>query len=487
MAMLILFPGCIEQEEFQLVDLEKEVEVKETSVSNARRATNGLPVVRFHFLKKKGTKVTLKDSFLESTDKVDIVTLSIKAGKTGKVYSVKWTDLTSNESYLAERTIEDLLRDLFQEDMGYEVNSLTIGYFGTDGEPIKDYEFDVYTDGKGINRLQKPGFGVFAIVAGVNAEEEKPGTLTLSAVVENDPAGVVKTVQARVEGIKGGSESNLYTLKRGGGDHLGVYIFSVEIEGINSKPILPGTFIMMDAKGEQVGELVTTDLYIQKADFTGRIRRIRIRENQTDTSFRTIVVVAGDTNNDVAYVEVKMNASDVNPTPIPAIQYATRVKTNEKGVSRYVYSPVTFEKGIRPIEKIYTVTATMLAKDGTPLAPPQAMEVEVEGEINQFQGTRIYSMDQGKTWTITASFRNPESWVEGVEIEFVKPFEGPEPTSMTLKLVPVSEEADGTVIYASSVTFKGDPTGFDYTMNVYQFGTGTRSTAGSASTKAELL
>ena len=96
------------------------------------------------------------------------------------------------------------------------------------------------------------------------------------------------------------------------------------------------------------------------ADFTGRIRRIRIRENQNDTSFRTVVVVVGDTNQEVKFVEVKFDNPEQVPAPTPTVMVPTQTSYNpEKEVSRFVYKPLTFANGAKPIETKYTMTAQM--------------------------------------------------------------------------------------------------------------------------------
>ena len=115
------------------------------------------------------------------------------------------------------------------------------------------------------------------------------------------------------------------------------------------------------------------------ADFTGRIRRIRIRENQNDTSFRTVVVVVGDTNQEVKFVEVKFDNPEQVPAPTPTVMVPTQTRYNpEKEVSRFVYKPLTFANGAKPIETKYTMTAQMKAADGTNLGGPYTESVIVE-------------------------------------------------------------------------------------------------------------
>jgi hypothetical protein len=85
------------------------------------------------------------------------------------------------------------------------------------------------------------------------------------------------------------------------------------------------------------------------ADFSGRIRRIRIRENQNDTSFRTIVQTESGDPDDVGELSVTVESLDSGETST----VTARVKSTR------VLTTATLTGRVRPLEDIYNITATM--------------------------------------------------------------------------------------------------------------------------------
>ncbi len=235
---------------------------------------------------------------------------------------------------------------------------------------------------------------------------------------------------------------------------------------------------MRAANGSNLGGAFVETI---SADFTGRIRRIRIRENNNDLNFRIIVDENIDQDEEqAAFVKIEFNDAFGNPLPIPSTSIATLSRTIEdKQLNRYTYSPLTFEGGARPLEDIYNVTATMLRADGTPIyGGSLTSDIVIEDNIMKSSAlisSQIVSYDQGKNWTIIVKYQNPEPWVEAVEVEFVGPFEGSDPSKDLIKLSPSGEEPAGVMIYSNAVSFKGDPVGFSYNLNIVAFGGGQRT------------
>jgi hypothetical protein len=251
------------------------------------------------------------------------------------------------------------------------------------------------------------------------------------------------------------------------------------------------TATMFDVNGKPVGPSVTTEQVIQKADFTGRIRRVRIREvNDGSGLYKVIGTVEGDTKGEVASLDIKFtNVTDV-PLAVPNNSIAAFTRINEEnGRARYEFSPLTFEGGARPIGKTYTVKATMLGADGKPLANAVTMEVTVEGEqpATTLVSSQLVSYDKGATWQMIVKLKNPLATTEYLEAEFIKPYAGPAPIEPVTKLYRSGEEPDGVLVYSAPVKFDGNPLGFEYGTFVYQFGSGTRTASTQASSKAELL
>ncbi len=106
--------------------------------------------------------------------------------------------------------------------------------------------------------------------------------------------------------------------------------------------------------------------------------------------------------------------------------------------------------------------------------------------------TSIRSLDGGQSWELQAKIATDGTPVLSVITEFEGPFEGPAPITTKLSLKQTGEEPGGVVVYTATIAFQDgkSPLGYKYgttTTIVYQFGIGTRSTAGNAKQKAELL
>jgi hypothetical protein len=87
------------------------------------------------------------------------------------------------------------------------------------------------------------------------------------------------------------------------------------------------------------------------ADFTGRIRRIRIREDQNDTSVRTIVATESGQPADFSTLDVAV--MDLGSGEVHALSGTPRTTT------AHAIARGALPKRPRPLEKVYTITASM--------------------------------------------------------------------------------------------------------------------------------
>lgn len=101
-------------------------------------------------------------------------------------------------------------------------------------------------------------------------------------------------------------------------------------------------------------------------------------------------------------------------------------------------------------------------------------------------GSRLGSTSFGEQWQLEIAVADLGDWVETVNYVF-EPGEGPAPLVAELPMQLTRTEGNLRVYTSPKFSFNGNPTGNNVGGIVYLFGTGTRSTAGSSSTKAELL
>lgn len=101
-------------------------------------------------------------------------------------------------------------------------------------------------------------------------------------------------------------------------------------------------------------------------------------------------------------------------------------------------------------------------------------------------GSRLGSTSFGEQWQLEIAIADLGNWVETVNYVF-EPGEGPAPLVSELPMQLTRTEGNLRVYTSPKFSFNGNPTGNNVGGIVYLYGTGTRSTAGSSSTKAELL
>ena len=101
-------------------------------------------------------------------------------------------------------------------------------------------------------------------------------------------------------------------------------------------------------------------------------------------------------------------------------------------------------------------------------------------------GSRLGSTSFGEQWQLEIAIADLGDWVETVNYVF-EPGEGPAPLVSELPMQLTRTEGNLRVYTSPKFSFNGNPTGNNVGGIVYLYGTGTRSTAGTAKQKAELL
>ena len=273
------------------------------------------------------------------------------------------------------------------------------------------------------------------------------------------------------------------------------------------------TASMVDIKGNIIGEPQTFDITVEgNTDEPTSVKSLQITETFDENGFpeHDITAVLSNINlKKYGYMEVKFNEPFTGPKPTQnfrlknnkhpdlvkfteyeeiALTYRAVVNPNPDGTGTEI-SPL-FDRSAAGYT--YNVTTTIFDINDKPIGQPQTFNVTIEGETDVpdpvLISTRFYSADGGKTWNYEAVIEDNGQWVEKVQLEFVKPFEGPAPVYNPIGLSLVKK--DGNIkLYSGKVeyTMGADPTGFFYTAIIQQFGSGTRRAAGQANNKAELL
>lgn len=112
-----------------------------------------------------------------------------------------------------------------------------------------------------------------------------------------------------------------------------------------------------------------------------KIKNIRIRQTNDPNTYDIIVIVEGDSNNQVNSVTVVFNEPfNENPTPTPTTASCTYSSTQENGDKRYTYTPLTFDG--EAVGCVYSMTGTMKNNRTGTVGTPETMDVKVEANNN---------------------------------------------------------------------------------------------------------
>ncbi len=448
---------------------------------------NGLPELTFKTNENGKPILILKDQLLAGSDLPSLGKIKLTQFLNGKIAH------TIEDSFAPGHTVRLRLPNLPASGTLVQVE---IQYFKTDGVPVKSYNYDAFVLPDGSGALQQPKHTTIRIAGTAHFVDDWQGETSM--VIENDPAGIVTAVQVRFNEPFIGPKpiETIYNLKKALSDqkwNFHVWNGSFLMTGDPTGFFYNLTFSFVDAAGKQIGESFTQDVVIEKADFTGRIRRVRMISDVANAdAYRIIGTVEGDSKGEVASLDIKFKEPFPGAAPAPSQIIAPFKSANEEnGNRRFVFDAVTFGGGERPVGKTYTVVAIMLNSQGRPLANPVTLDVVIEGsDVKEplLLSTSLTSKDGGATWDITVTLEDKGQWVEKVVYEFAKPYAGPAPLVNPITLVRTGEASGNIEVYtATGIKFEKNPVGSTYSAIVYGFGSGTRTSSGQANNKAELL
>ncbi|MCP4441710.1 MAG: hypothetical protein GY810_22620, partial [Aureispira sp.] len=177
------------------------------------------------------------------------------------------------------------------------------------------------------------------------------------------------------------------------------------------------------------------------ADFTGKIKRIRIRKRRTGSGFKVVAKVEDDPEGKSMEVNTTFtNVPADMPQPVlenPDLPYKN---TNANGVRRFVNRELTFTGG-DPEEMGYTIEATPLDASGTALAPAETFQAVVEPNVavGMVNKVRIQEKSNGKfKVTVIVKGNTDVDQVASVNVIFEEPYEGPAPLETEVNCALVS-------------------------------------------------
>lgn len=179
------------------------------------------------------------------------------------------------------------------------------------------------------------------------------------------------------------------------------------------------------------------------ADFTGRIKTVRIKKRRVGSGFKIVAKVEGDEEG----LSTEVNTTFTNvptemPQPILANPDLPYKNTNAQGVRRFVNRELTFAGG-DPEELGYTVEATPLNSTGEALAPTETFQAVVEPNVSEgmVNKVRIQEKSNGKfKVTVIVKGNTDVEQVNSVNVIFEEPYEGPAPLSIEVSCALVSSE-----------------------------------------------
>lgn len=254
-----------------------------------------------------------------------------------------------------------------------------------------------------------------------------------------------------------------------------------------------------------------------------KVARIRTRSvTNSDSAHEMAVIVADDPTQDVASVVFRseLPTDPTDPTSERTVETVALGQTHFNqalGLSRWVgqlgcqgfYNPQTGEwvcEDDCPFDDVearprvmlksstsYNVDFLSEEENKTIVAVYGREHCDDENDINlepsdepEILGSRLGSTSFGEQWQLEIAIADLGDWVETVNYVFT-PGEGPAPLVSELPMELTRTEGNLRVYTSPKFSFNGNPTGNNVGGIVYLFGTGTRSSAGNANNKAELL
>jgi len=475
---------------FLLSCSKEEIVPKENAeINDLKRSSfteNNLPEIRFTSLRKNPelTRITLSNLMLSAHPETDKIVVSLRCKKRPELLCTAWDDINSYDLYeLSNSPLHTNLILNLGNELANEIVTIKLEYYNTDGKPVQTYNYDIFVYPDGKCALQKPQVQSAVLWGRWDGEYEDDTTPWYwSCGILNDPAGVVTGVfvdfndpdfPVQYVSFETSSTVQTETLKV----NIGRIEFTTKLLGDQGFSTIAVNVKMTDEKKQPIGESQNIIALIQKGDFQGRIKRIRITERdwnqKDDMTFKVVGVVEGANrppSGSKMTIKFHPEPTGKNPRPIQSvIGLPTRSITNMgSSHERTVFSDntLTFVDG-NPIGKTYSVTAILIGIDGIPLTEPFNAEVIVEGSTPEIVSSTLTSKDEGKTWDLSVTINDTKLWVEKLDIEFEKPYPGPAPDINPISLKQTGEAKEGlkTFIY-SGIKFSDNPKGKTYKAKV---------------------
>jgi hypothetical protein len=258
------------------------------------------------------------------------------------------------------------------------------------------------------------------------------------------------------------------------------------------------------------GETAYLQLFVYPSGRTAeqdpKVARIRTRSvTNSDSAHEMAVIVADDPSQDVASVVFRseLPADPNDPTTEPLVETVDLGQTHFNqalGLSRW--TGIIGRQLVRETTRLQSLifqgsgsydvgflsgetNAEIIARYIISENGNGGISTEVSDEP-VILGSRLGSTSFGEQWQLEIAIADLGDWVETVNYVF-EPGEGPSPLVAELPMQLTRTEGNLRVYTSPKFSFNGNPTGNNVGGIVYMFGTGTRSSAGNANNKAELL
>ena len=280
-------------------------------------------------------------------------------------------------------------------------------------------------------------------------------------------------------------------------------LFNIEIKGVDGAYLWGASIFIRED-----GTAVENDPVLAKV----RRRGPALQEGEGANGKTLVVVVGDDPTEEVAQVmfepaPILEDPTDPNSTVISEFESSELEKTHVNqniGRSRWITfrdldlsgsgGPGVGLKGSLNLQGGSSYNVDFLdEKSNRVIIDRYNIDEDEEGTFTstlsdepEILGSRLGSTSFGEQWQLEIAVADLGDWVETVNYVFT-PGEGPSPLVSELPMQLTRTEGNLRIYTSAKFSFNGNPTGFNVGGIVYLFGTGTRSTAGNANNKAELL
>lgn len=178
--------------------------------------------------------------------------------------------------------------------------------------------------------------------------------------------------------------------------------------------------------------------------------------------------------------------------------FITDLQENDNG---QVYTDISFGDPNNWNLGVLEGTLSLIDSDAETEAETEIDESEIsqllfdKSESPDFLTSRIYSTDKGLTWNIEMTIADRGGWGDSMTCKFEKPSDKntEKPFKGQMGMQYTGTDKAGNEVYRATLSSKEDNVKFDagttysYNVLVFRLGSGTRTSAGTASSKAELL